>query len=82
MAFWGVTDDRQGHGVIIETPDDAAIRLVRLEDRLAIAPEWDAQKGQFGYALCRTATIPGEFDRSSLSRMRRVIDRPKLESLA
>jgi hypothetical protein len=49
MAFWGVTDDRQGHGVIIETPDDAAIHLVRLEDRLAIAPEWDAQKGQFGY---------------------------------
>jgi hypothetical protein len=49
MAFWGVTDDRQGHGVIIETPDDAAIRLVRLEDRLAVAPEWDAQKGQFGY---------------------------------
>jgi hypothetical protein len=50
MAFWGVTDDRQGHGVIIETPDDAAIHLVRLEDRLAIAPEWDAQKGQLGYA--------------------------------
>jgi hypothetical protein len=50
MAFWGVTDDRQGHGVIIETPDDAAIHLVRLDDRLAIAPEWNAQKGQFGYA--------------------------------
>ena len=49
MAFWGVTDDRQGHGVIIETPDDAAIHLVRLEDRLAVAPEWDTQKGQFGY---------------------------------
>ena len=30
MAFWGVTDDRQGHGVIIETPDDAAIHLVIL----------------------------------------------------
>jgi hypothetical protein len=49
MAFWGVTDDHQGHGVIIETPDDAAIHLVRLEDRLAVAPEWDTQKGQFGY---------------------------------
>jgi len=49
MAFWGVTDDRQGQGVIIETPDDAAIHLVRLEDRLAVAPEWDAQQGQFGY---------------------------------
>jgi hypothetical protein len=49
MAFWGVTDDRQGHGVIIKTPDDAAIHLMRLDDRLAVAPEWDAQKGQFGY---------------------------------
>jgi hypothetical protein len=53
MAFWGVTDDRQGHGVIIETPDDAAIHLVRLDDRLANAPEWDTQKGQFGYARRR-----------------------------
>lgn len=49
MAFWGVTDDRQGHAVIIETPDDAAIRLLRQESRLVIAPEWDPQKGQFGY---------------------------------
>jgi hypothetical protein len=49
MAFWGVTDDRQGQGIIIETPDDAAIHLVRQEDRLAVAPEWDTQKGQFGY---------------------------------
>ena len=49
MAFWGVTDDRQGYAAIIETPDDAAIRMQRLEGRLAIAPEWDSQKGQFGY---------------------------------
>jgi len=53
MAFWGVTDDRQGHGVIIETPGDAAIHLARLDDRLAIAPERDTQKGQFGYARRR-----------------------------
>jgi hypothetical protein len=26
------------------------IYLMRLDDRLAIAPEWDTQKGQFGYA--------------------------------
>lgn len=49
MAFWGVTDDRKGYSAIIETPDDAAIHLVRQEGRLAIAPEWDPQKGQFGY---------------------------------
>jgi len=50
MAFWGVTDDRQGYGVIIETPDEAAIHLVRLDDRMAVAPEWDSQRGQFGYS--------------------------------
>jgi hypothetical protein len=50
MAFWGVTDDRQGQAVIIETPDDAAIQIQRIEGRLAVAPEWDSQKGQFGYA--------------------------------
>ena len=49
MAFWGVTDDQRGHSVIIETPDDAAIRLQRHDGRLAIAPEWDPQRGQFGY---------------------------------
>ena len=50
MAFWGVTDGSQGQAAIIETPDDAAIRLQRIDGRLAIAPEWDSQKGQLGYA--------------------------------
>lgn len=50
MGFWGVTDGRRGHGVIIETPDDASIRIDRLDNRLTIAPEWDAQRGQFGYS--------------------------------
>ena len=50
MAFWGVTSERQGHAVIIETPDDAAIHIQRMDGRLTIAPEWDSQKGQFGYA--------------------------------
>ncbi len=50
MAFWGVTDGTRGHMAIIETPDDAAIRVGRSGGRLVIAPEWDAQKGQFGYA--------------------------------
>lgn len=49
MAFWGATDGARGHGVIIETPDDATIRILRAEGRLAIAPQWDAQRGQFGY---------------------------------
>lgn len=50
MAFWGVTDNRQGYASILETPDDAAIRVLRVGGRLAIAPEWDPQKKAFGYA--------------------------------
>jgi hypothetical protein len=50
MAFWGATDGARGHMAIIESPDDAAIRINRVEGTLAIAPEWDPQRGQFGYA--------------------------------
>ncbi|MBW7991224.1 MAG: hypothetical protein FVQ84_14600 [Planctomycetes bacterium] len=49
MPFWGVTDGLQGHMVIFETPDDAAIRIQRIDEKLCISPEWDSQKGQFGY---------------------------------
>ena len=49
MAFWGVTDGDRGQMAILETPDDAAIRLVRVNGALAVAPEWESQKGQFGY---------------------------------
>ncbi|SPE59213.1 exported hypothetical protein [Verrucomicrobia bacterium] len=49
MAFWGVTDERQGYCAIIETPDDAAIQLQRLDGLLAIGPEWDSQLGRLGY---------------------------------
>jgi len=49
MAFWGVTDGAAGQMAIIETPDDAAIRIERVDGRLAIAPEWQSQKGRFGY---------------------------------
>jgi len=49
MPFWGATDGRQGYMAIMETPDDAAIQTARIDGKLCIAPEWDAQKGQFGY---------------------------------
>lgn len=49
MAFWGVTDGEAGQMAIIETADDAAIRIERIDGRLAIVPEWQSQKGQFGY---------------------------------
>jgi hypothetical protein len=50
MPFWGVTDGRQGYMAVIETPDDASIRIQRTDGKLCIAPEWDSQKGQYGYA--------------------------------
>ncbi len=50
MPFWGVTDGQQGYMAIIETPDDASIRIQRTDEKLCIGPEWDSQKGQFGYA--------------------------------
>ena len=49
MAFWGVTDGRAGQMAILETPDDASIRIARAGGRLVIAPEWESQKGRFGY---------------------------------
>jgi hypothetical protein len=49
MPFWGVTDGKQGHMAIFETPDDAAIRILRIDEKLCIGPEWVSQKGQFGY---------------------------------
>ncbi|MCX7016945.1 MAG: hypothetical protein NTW86_31030 [Candidatus Sumerlaeota bacterium] len=49
MAFWGATDGERGQMAILETPDDAAIRIARQDGRLCVAPEWDARKGQFGY---------------------------------
>jgi hypothetical protein len=48
MAWWGVTDGKLGMMAIVETPDDASIRVARLQGRLSLAPLWDAQKGQLG----------------------------------
>ena len=50
MAFWAVTDGRSSQMAIIETPDDAAIRLERSGGLLCVQPEWESQKGQFGYS--------------------------------
>ena len=49
MPFWGVTDGKKGHMAIFETPDDGAIRIQRRNEKLCIAPEWESQKGRFGY---------------------------------
>jgi hypothetical protein len=50
MAFWGVTDGQKGHIAIIETPDDASIHIRRIDGNLCVVPQWQPQKGQFGYA--------------------------------
>ena len=49
MPFWGATDGKDGYMALMETPDDAAIRIARTDGRLHIAPEWESQKGNFGY---------------------------------
>jgi hypothetical protein len=49
MAFWGVTSGTDGQMAIIETPDDAAIQMSHKNHRLVVAPEWESQKGIFGY---------------------------------
>ncbi len=58
MAFWGVTDGEAGQMAIFETPDDAAINIVRSGGLLHVRCEWDAQKGRFGYRAPGTLHIP------------------------
>jgi len=50
MPFWGVTNGQRGHMAILETPGDAEIQIARIDGKLCIAPQWEGQKGQFGYA--------------------------------
>lgn len=50
MAWWGATDGQRGVMAIVETPDDAGVRLPRVDGRLCLAPEWHAERGQFGPA--------------------------------
>jgi hypothetical protein len=48
MAFWGVTDTQTGLMAIIETPDDARVKIPRVNERLCLAPQWASQKQSFG----------------------------------
>ena len=48
MPWYGVTDGQEGIMTIVETPDDAAVRVPRLDGLLCLAPEWQPQKGEFG----------------------------------
>lgn len=49
MAWCGQTHGGRGVMTIAETPDDAGVRMVRREGLLSLSPEWEPQKGQFGY---------------------------------
>lgn len=48
MGWYGSTDTKHALMTIVETPDDATVRLPRVDDRLVLAPHWQPQKGQFG----------------------------------
>jgi hypothetical protein len=50
MAWYGQTDGRRGLMTIVETPDDAGVRMDRRDGLLSLTPEWEPQKGRFGYA--------------------------------
>jgi len=50
MGWWGATDGDRGVMAVVETPDDASVRVPRVDGRLCLAPEWVAQRGEFGPA--------------------------------
>lgn len=48
MGWWGATAGEDGLMALVETPDDAAVRVPRIDGLLHQQPEWIPQKGQFG----------------------------------
>ena len=48
MGWWGMTDGQAALAAIVETPDDASVRVPRMDGLLCLAPEWVPQKGHFG----------------------------------
>ena len=50
MGWYGQTDGEAGVLTIVETPDDAGVRMLRRDGLLALLPEWEPSKAQFGYA--------------------------------
>ncbi len=49
MAFYGVVSGEAAAMAIVETPDDAAVRIARVGGRLTVGPEWEPQHGRWGY---------------------------------
>jgi hypothetical protein len=48
MPWYGVTDGEAGWMALVESPDDAAVRVPRVDGLLCLAPEWHPQRGRFG----------------------------------
>jgi hypothetical protein len=49
MPWYGMTDGKQGVMNLVETPNDAMVDLPRQDGLLTLAPQWQSEKGQFGY---------------------------------
>jgi hypothetical protein len=49
MPWYGMTDGKQGVMNLVETPNDAWVDVPRQDGLLTLAPQWQSQKGQFGY---------------------------------
>ena len=50
MAWYGQVHGEEGLMTLIETPDDASVRVPRIDSRLCLAPRWEPQMGKFGPA--------------------------------
>ncbi len=48
MPWYGMTDGRRGVMALVETPNDAAVKIPRVDGLLQLAPQWVPEKGRFG----------------------------------
>ncbi len=99
MAFFGVTSD-EGDGpammAIVETPDDASLRLVTADGKLHLAPVWVSQRGVYGYprrlryvffgsggyvAMCQRYRAAMQAEGRLVTLREKVEQRPQLDKL-
>ncbi len=71
MPWYGVMEKDRAILSIVETPDDAAVRIPRLDSLLHLAPQWVSQKGQFGPS--RAASVTSSSATADTSRWRSAI---------
>ena len=49
MTFWGYAGEKSSCMGIVETPDDASLRMQTLDGKLAGGIEWEPSRSKFGY---------------------------------